>query len=467
MTMAAQEAYKENNRLLFTIAAMAAMGGLLFGYDTGVISGALLFLREDFSLDAKAQEWVVSVVLLGCIAGAAISGNVVDRLGRRRVIILTACVFALGSIWSGLASSIPMLLAGRLVIGLGIGVASYAVPLYISEISPPTYRGALVSLNQLLITIGIVCSYLVDDIFAHTDHTWRYMFLTGAVPAVILVTGMLFLPETPHWLMTRGREQRAFAILSRLMPASQAAAELEELRKNASRTTQGSCKELLAPWMRPALIIGVGIMFIQQATGINTVIYYAPTIFEMAGFTSATTAIAATVGVGLVNVLLTVVSIRLIDRIGRKPLLSSGLLGMVFSLTLLGLGFHFAADVGAGLKWITVGALIIYIGSFAISLGPIAWLLIAEIYPVKVRGLAMSIATLCNWGFNFCIAFTFLSIVDRLGKEGAFWLYAGIGLCGWFFCRFYVPETKGVSLPTIENNLRQGVPARHLGREPQ
>lgn len=452
-----------NKRLVFVIAAVAATGGLLFGFDTGVISGALLFLKKDFSLNAYAQEWVVSAVLLGCIFGAMVSGRMVDILGRKKSIIGTACVFAIGSMWTSMASGIPMLIAGRVVIGLAIGVASYAVPLYISEISPPQYRGALVSLNQLLITIGIVASYLVDDVFAGSAHTWRYMFLTGIIPALVLCIGMFFLPETPCWLTGKGREDKAQEILKRLMPGANAQTKLDAIHTASDNNGSGSMKELTADWLRPALFIGVGIMFIQQATGINTVIYYAPTIFEMAGFTSATTAITATIGVGIVNVVMTIVSIRLVDKLGRKPLLSAGLIGIVLSLAGLAIGFDFQAEMGNELRWITVGMLFIYIGSFAISLGPIAWLLIAEIYPLHIRGLAMSLATLSNWVFNFIISFTFLSLTETLGTAGAFWLYAGIGVIGWFFCRFYIPETKGVALDIIEKNLRSGVRSKDLG----
>lgn len=453
-----------NKPIVFTIAAVAATGGLLFGFDTGVISGALLFLKQDFNLTPHAQEWVVSAVLVGCVIGCAASGRLVDLLGRRVAIIGTACLFGAGSAWTASAGSPEILAAGRVVIGLAIGVASYAVPLYISEISPPQYRGALVSLNQLLITIGIVVSYLVDDAFAHTDGTWRWMFLTGAVPALIMGIGMLFLPETPSWLFRKGRERKGRNVLNRLMSAHDAEHEAAALMKTAGTARREGLGALAAPWLRPALLIGVGIMFIQQATGINTVIYYAPTIFEMAGFASATTAITATVGVGVVNVLMTVVSIRLVDRLGRKPLLSMGLIGMVVSLSGLALGFEFQSAMGGHLKWLTVAMLFLYIGSFAVSLGPIAWLLIAEVYPLHVRGLAMSIATLANWVFNFIISFTFLSLVEGLGKAGAFWLYAGIGVIGWFFCRYVVPETRGVPLETIETNLRNGVRSRDLGR---
>jgi sugar porter (SP) family MFS transporter len=450
------------SKLVYIVAAVAATGGLLFGFDTGVISGALLFLRETFQIGSAGQGVVVSSVLVGCIFGAAMSGRVTDLFGRKKVILVTAVIFALGSLVSSLAPGVGMLIGGRVLIGLAIGVASYAVPLYISEMSPPKIRGALVSLNQLMITIGIMVSYFVDEMFAHTEWTWRWMFFVGVVPAVVLFVGMFFLPRSPRWLASQNRESEARKVLSRL-GVSDPQGELDEMRKAMAPESQGELRELLSTWVRPTLIIGVGVMFVQQCTGINTVIYYAPTIFEMAGFGSASAAIGATVSVGAINVLFTVVSIYLIDRLGRKPLLYAGLAGMVLSLFALGLAFHFQQSLGGGLKWFTMGSLLVYIASFAISLGPIAWLLIAEVYPAHIRGVGMSVATLCNWLFNFIVALTFLTIIDWLGQAGAFWLYAAMGVLGLVFTRFYIPETKGVSLEAIEENLRAGKAARNLG----
>jgi sugar porter (SP) family MFS transporter len=352
---------------------------------------------------------------------------------------------------------------GRLVVGIGIGVASFAAPLYISEIAPSEVRGALVSLNQLMITIGIVVSYLIDDLFAGFDQGWRYMFLMGAIPALILGFGMFFLPASPRWLVAKGEEKKARQVLARLNPAELVDKELAAIKQTALNQPKGTWSELAEPWVRPALLVGVGIMFVQQATGINTVIYYAPTIFKMAGFSSDTAAITATLGVGLVNVLFTVVSIRLIDRVGRKPLLSWGLICMIISLLALGGAFWLAKILGPSLRWVAVGSLFIYIAGFAVSLGPVAWLLIAEIYPLKIRGLAMSLATLSNWVFNLVIAMSFLTITEALGKAQTFWLYALVGLGGWFFCRHLVPETKGSSLEVIEANLRAGRRTRDMG----
>jgi sugar porter (SP) family MFS transporter len=441
------------------VAAIAALGGLLFGYDTGVISGAILFVKEQFSLAATVEEMVVSAVLIGAIIGAAVSGQLSDTFGRRRIIIATAVVFIIGSLVSALAPDVAILVAGRIIIGLAIGIASFAVPLYISEISPAHARGALVSLNQLAITVGIVLSYVVDYVLAG-DKSWRGMFAIGVVPALILGIGIFFLPFSPRWLMSRSLPDKAREVLKRARGTDNVENEMKDIETSLSEES-GGWKELLEPWMRVPLVIGIGIMFFQQITGINTVIYYAPTIFGFAGFSSAQVAILATMGVGIVNVLMTVVAIRVIDRVGRRALLSMGLIGMAASLGALGLAFKMASFSGA-LKWIAVGSLMVYIASFAVSLGPIAWLIIAEVFPLKIRGRAMSLATMANWLFNLIIAMTFLTLIEKLGRAQTFWLYAILSIAGWLFCYFVVPETKGYTLEQIEEHWRKGGSPKQL-----
>jgi SP family galactose:H+ symporter-like MFS transporter len=441
------------------VAAVAALGGLLFGYDTGVISGAILFIKDQFSLTAAAEEIVVSAVLAGAIIGALLSGQLSDIFGRKRVIIATAVIFTIGSLTAALAPGVSLLVAGRLIIGLAIGIASFAVPLYISEISPAHARGALVSLNQLAITIGIVLSYVVDYALAG-DKSWRGMFAIGVAPAVILGVGVFFLPFSPRWLMSRSLPDKAREVLKRVRGTDNVENEIRDIAVSLEEEA-GGWKEFLKPWMRAPLIIGIGIMFFQQITGINTVIYYAPTIFGFAGFSSAQVAILATMGVGIVNVLMTVVAIKVIDRIGRRALLSMGLIGMAASLGVLGLAFNMASLAGA-LKWIAVGSLMVYIASFAVSLGPIAWLIIAEVFPLKIRGRAMSLATMANWLFNLIIAMTFLTLMEKLGRAQTFWLYAVLSIAGWVFCYFMVPETKGYTLEQIEEHWRKGGSPREL-----
>ncbi|MDD5495661.1 MAG: sugar porter family MFS transporter [Candidatus Omnitrophica bacterium] len=463
---------------IYTIAFIAALAGLLFGYDTGVISGAILFIKDQFKLTAGAQEGVVSSVLLGAVIGAAFSGGIADRFGRRRSIIVTALLFAVGAIGSALAPNLNMdiaysqsnfhitipavavIILFRLMIGIAIGVASYVAPLYISEISPADIRGGLVSLNQLMITCGIVVSYLVDYMLSMGQQEWRWMFGFGAIPALILIVGMISLPDSPRWLMSKGLVEQARGVLSRTHRKESVEEAINEINKTLGQK-ECSWAEVFEPCLRPALFVGIMLAFFQQVTGINTIIYYAPTIFEFAGFASHNVAILATIGVGMVNVLMTVVAIWLLDKVGRKPLLYVGMAGMALSLGMLGVAF-FLPTLSGALKWIAVGSVLCYIASFAVSLGPIFWLLIAEIYPLRVRGRAMSLATVANWGFNMIVAATFLTLMEKLGKPGAFWLYGALSVAGIIFTYLFVPETKGKTLEQIEEHLRSGKSLRTL-----
>jgi SP family galactose:H+ symporter-like MFS transporter len=436
-------------RFVYTTTAIAALSGLLFGYDTGVISGAILFIKKDFSLSSTGQEIVVGSVLVGAVLGASIGGEMADRFGRRITIIVNAAVFSLASIGTAFAPNVAALIAGRVVVGLAIGVASLSGPLYISEVSPNRLRGSLVSLNQLALTSGIVLAYLVDFAFA-SIRGWRIMLGLGAVPATILGVAMLSRPRSPRWLMSRGRVEEARATLREIEGREDSETELRDIRKSLEQES-GGMADLLAPFVRPALMVGAGLAILQQVTGINTVIYYAPTIFQGAGFSQASHSILATLIVGVVNVGMTIVAIRLIDRVGRRPLLLVSLTGMVFGLTVLGLAFAVPGLSGV-VGWAAVAAVVIYVGSFAIGLGPVFWLLISEIYPLKVRGIAMSTATVANWGANLVVAMTFLTLVQFAGRPGTFWIYAVIGVVALVFIHRFVPETKGRSLEEIERH---------------
>jgi sugar porter (SP) family MFS transporter len=443
-------------RFVRVAAAITATGGLLFGYDTGVISGALLFITKDFApLSSFLQGVIVSVLLVGAVTGAIAGGPLSDRLGRRPVVLLAAIIFAVGAIAAALAPNVLVLIFARFILGLGVGLASLVVPLYIAEIAPPATRGALVSLNQLMITIGILLSYIVGVAFTPIEG-WRYMFAVAVIPALILGIGMFTLPESPRWLVKNGKLDKARSVL--LLSRVEADVEtemqqMEEIERIERQQAQVGYKELLAPWIRPALIVGVGLAIFQQITGINTVIYYAPTILEKVGF-SAGGAIAATaLGVGAVNVGFTILAVYIVDRVGRRPLLLIGLIGMIVSLGLLGVVFSLGATSGAAGLLATI-CLALYIASFAISLGPIFWLMISEIYPLNMRGSAMSIAALCNWGSNFIVALIFPVLLATFGGAGSFWLFAVLGIVAWIFVYFMVPETKGRTLEEIEADLR-------------
>jgi SP family galactose:H+ symporter-like MFS transporter len=454
--------YSKGNRFVYAVVAFSALGGLLFGYDTGVISGAILFIRKDFALSDFTVEVVISAVLLGAVIGAAFGGDLADRFGRRKLIILAAVIFALAAITTAVVPSVPWLILGRVLVGIAIGIASIAAPLYISEVAPAQMRGSLVSLNQLAITIGIVVSYLVDYALSGIQG-WRYMLGLAAVPAIILGIGMLPLPDTPRWLVKHDETAKARAVLKRIRGEANVEDELEEIQTSLKKQSSGRA-ELFNPLVKPALIIGVVLAIFQQVTGINTVIYYAPKIFQFAGFVSASSAIFATVGVGVVNVIMTIVAILLLDRIGRRPLLLTGLAGMIFSLGLLSLAFYLPS-LGGLIGVLSVVGLMIYVGSFAIGLGPVFWLLISEIYPLKVRGLAMSVASEANWGTNLVVALTFLTLIQTVGKSGAFLFYALAGIAAWIFVYLLLPETKGRTLEEIEEHWRMGKHPRQMDKK--
>jgi SP family galactose:H+ symporter-like MFS transporter len=436
---------------IYVAALFAALGGLLFGYDTGVISGALIFIRKAFGLSTFQQELVVSVVLVGAAAGALLGGRFADRVGRRRTLLVTSIIFIAGAIACAEAGAVSVLVAGRAIVGLGIGLASTAVPLYISEVSPAESRGWQVSLFQLAVTVGILTAYLVDYAFSASEG-WRWMLGLAVIPGVLLGAGMLFLPETPRWLAEHGDLDTARGVLRKIRGTNDVAAEFEEIQKTLAESEEhGRWSDLWMPAVRPALTIGVGLAIFQQVTGINTVIYYAPEIIQKAGIQSASGAILATAGIGLANVLMTVVSMWLIDRSGRRSLLLVGIGGMIVTLAVLGLAFRVSTNSGA-LAQIAVVTLMAYVASFAISLGPIFWLLIAEIYPLKIRGIAEGTAAGANWAANFLVSLTFLTLVEWLSPSWTFWLYSLLSVAAWIFSYYLVPETKGRTLEEIERS---------------
>ena len=442
----------EETGFVFAAAGFAALGGLLFGYDTGVISGALIFIRTQFALTTFQQELVVSVVLVGAAIAALTGGRLADILGRRSMLLVTAAIFIAGAMVCAAAPSLNVLVTGRLIVGLGIGFSTSTVPIYISEVSPPQARGWQVSLFQLAITIGILAAYLVDYAFSSSG-AWRWMLGLAFVPGAILGLGMIGMPESPRWLAEHGESQRARQVLQRIRGIENIDSEWREIQETLAQADErGRFADLFAPHVRAALTIGIGLAIFQQITGINTVIYYAPVIVQSAGISSASGAILATAGIGLVNVLMTIVAMWLIDHVGRRPLLLTGIAGMIFSLAVL--GFVFRMPTGGALSWLAVITLMVYVASFAISLGPIFWLLISEIYPLKVRGVAEGTAAGVNWAFNFLVSLTFLTLIQILGSSWTFWLYAVLAIASWLFSYYLVPETKGRTLEEIERSFR-------------
>ncbi len=444
---------KKSGIVLLT-SAIAALAGLLLGYDTGSISGALGFIADAFHLDTVGKGGVISIVLVGGILGALINGIVADRLGRKLTVQGAALLFIAGAAASAFSPSAGALLASRFVLGLSLGAVSASAPLYIAEISPAAGRGRLVTLFQLAITIGILLGYFVDRSLTDSGD-WRLMLGTSAVPASILLFGMSILPPSPRWLIKMGREEEARKTLLKISGGdlSHAEAELNEIRHVMSLETKGGLADMLRPPVSSALVTGIGLFLVQQFVGINTVMYYAPSLFREAGMGSPDTAILATVSVGVVNVLATFIAVWLIDKTGRKPLLYAGLGGMLISLTAIGGIFAGGSDGGIGTGRATVIAVWFYIACFAFSLGPIPWLIMTEIFPLNVRGRAVSIATMSSWGANLVVSFSFLPLFETTGAAFTYWLYALVSLLGIVFVWRFVPETKGMSLEEIEERL--------------
>lgn len=439
------------NRYVYIASAVCALGGLLFGFDTGIISGAVLFITDDLELSPFLEGAVVSGILVGAIIGAGGSGPLADRFGRRKTTIAAGIVFAVGALGSAFATDVWSLIIARIVLGLAVGSSTIFVPLYIAEIAPKKSRGALSTLFQLAITIGVLTAYGVNYALAGAE-AWRWMLGLGAVPAIILVVGMLPLKESPRWLAIQGRQDEARSVLRRARNTEQEVDDEMRAIEDAKQHEEAGWGELKRRWVRPLLIVGIGLAIGQQIVGINTIIYYAPTIMQSTGF-GAATAIAATVGIGVVNVLFTGVALVVIDRVGRKKLLLMGLVGMAVSLLILGLGFALPTSSGATAAVTFIG-LLLYIASFGASFGVVLWVILPEIFPTRIRGVAMSLCTICHWSANLAVSLSFLPLVEAIGQTPVFWGYCAISIGAFVFVAKLVPETKGRSLEQIESDLR-------------
>lgn len=446
--------------MMYLTAGVAALAGLLFGFDTGVISGAILFINDAFHLNHIQTEIIVSTVLVGAFLGAIISGRLCDTIGRKRIILVTALIFIIGTLFCTFAQSVEQLIFGRIILGFAIGIASFATPIYLAEIALPKKRGLIVSLNQLAITIGILLSYLIDYYFSD-DGAWRMMFLAGIIPALLLFIGMLFLPESPRFLIAKGKILKAKEILKKLHGKESEfdfLAYLSPPQKNTKLKNLLRHKRLVT-----VLLIGITLAVAQQITGINTIIYYAPTVFKLAGFNS-NNAIFVTSLIGLVNVLATLIALPLVDKIGRKPMLYVGLTGMCLSLILLGLSLN-QANPSSLMRIMALLSMMVYITSFAISLGPMVFIILSEIFPLSIRGFGMSLAMCANWAANMIIAMSFLSFVHHLGMSNTFYLFAFFCVFTLYFVHGFIPETKGISLEQIEKHIFEGIKSKHLGQK--
>ncbi|MCX4427044.1 sugar porter family MFS transporter [Streptomyces mirabilis] len=453
---------EHGRRRVWRWAAIIALGGFLFGYDTGVISGALLYIKHDFSLNAFEQGSVVSILLVGAILGAVTAGRMAEHLGRRKALAVEGTVFLVGTALLTTAPDYWTLIVGRLVLGLAVGAASATVPVYLSEISPKEIRGRVLTLNQLMITIGILISYFINLAFS-SNGQWRGMFAVGAIPALVMVLGTLWLlPESPQWLILQGHADMARTVIASISDESRAD-QLIERTQRRHRVAQGGDTAgsqgwgvLRSPLVRPALVVGLTLAAMQQFGGINTIIYYAPTTIENTGLTAANS-ILYSVAIGVINLLMTVVAIWLVDRAGRRRLLLGSLAGMLVMLVLLGLSFVVGMNALLSLLF-----MVVYIAAFAVGLGPVFWVLIGELFPPAARAAGSSVSTTVNWASNFVVSLVFLPVVNAIGQGETFWVFAVVCAFGLWFVARYVPETRDRDFAQVDAALQA-----RFNRQPQ
>ncbi|WAC57530.1 sugar porter family MFS transporter [Gordonia sp. SL306] len=442
------------------VAVGASLGGLLYGYDTGIIGSALLFLQDDFGIsdDPGLLSVITSITLLGAIFGAIGTGPLSERLGRRWTVVLVAVAFIVFAIGCGLAPNVTVLIIFRFLLGLPVGGASQIIPTYIAELAPKHVRGTQAVLFQVMICVGTLVAYATGHALG-THAAWREMLAFAAIPAVVFLIIMLMLPESPRWLILKSREKDAAQALARVRPAGyDVSAELDEIR-SVSEPKTGSWRDLRTPWVRPALVAGLGVAFFSQATGISAIIYYAPSLLALAGFgTSAAT--LASIGVGVSLLVFTLVGMALLERLGRRKLVLWGLPGAVVVLAVLAMVLPWTAGAGAELSiGLQVLVMICLAGYFAFnggSLSVMTWLYMAEIFPLEVRGRAVSLCAFCLWVTNFLVTLLLYFAADKLGTGLVFGVLAVVNVIAWLFVWRWVPETKGRSLEEIESSLKGG-----------
>lgn len=447
-------------RNLYFIALAAALSGLLFGYDAGIISGAMLFIKKTFLLNDTEIGLIVSAVPLGALISAMFSGKINDLVGRKKILLATAIFFAVGSLVCSVTDNVTGLIIGRFLLGFAVGMSSSSAPMYIAEMAAKKHRGQLVTLYLIAVNGGLFVSYVVAYSFAHAG-LWRYMLGLGMVPAAILIICAFALPESPRWLVLKGKLTKATAILEKLHGAIKAQQEIHEIQ-SIRREAKLSLATILRSGYLRVILLGIMVSIFTQAVGINAIIYYAPTIFQKTGFNKATVSILATMGIGLTVTLAAAFAASFIDKVGRRKLLLSGLAGIILSLILIISSFHFITDQQT-LGWMMLLGSILFVACQGLSVGPACFLIPAEIFPAKIRGTGMGISIAFNWLTNALVAFLFPIMLDRYGIASSFSIFLMLSVIGWLLFYFYVPETKNISLERIELNALAGTKTRYLG----
>jgi sugar porter (SP) family MFS transporter len=446
----------DGKRFITMVYFFGALGELMFGFDTGVIGVALLFIKKEMKLSAVLQGWVVSSLLLGAAVGVGCAGILSDRFGRRPVLRMMAAIFALGALGAAFSSNVGWLIFFRCIMGLGVGASAVVVMVYLAEIAPTEHRGRIASLGQLMVVCGILLSYLLDYALS-PDAAWRWMIGLGFVPSAILFLGLFYLPESPRWLVKQNRTSEAAAVLRR-MGRSRPESEIREIEaieaQQVKRSLGAALQELTGPGLRLALIAALGLAILTQFMGINSIIYYAPTTLVTVGF-GQTASIIANVGIGALNVIVTVIALSLVDRAGRRRLLLLGCIGMVLAMVILGITMLALPHGNGAVAAVTLLCLLLFVISFGMSWGVCVRVVISELLPLNVRGSAMGLVLVFNWLANFLVSLIFPIALASVGIAAVFLTFAVLGIMSFFFVLGLVPETKGRSLEKIEADLRR------------
>ncbi|GGG13507.1 putative metabolite transport protein YfiG [Rhodococcoides trifolii] len=460
---------KSGSRFLTKLTVISTLGGLLFGYDTGVISGALLYMKDDLGLSAFGEATVVSSLLFpGAAFGALLGGRLSDVLGRKRTLLVCAMLFLVGALGCAVAPNVEVMVAARIILGLGVGAAAVTCPLYLAEMAPAERRGRMVTINELMIVTGQMLAFAINaalDAVIQDPHVWRYMLAVATIPAIALFVGMFALPDSPRWYAAQERLGDARAVLVQSRPASDVDRELTEIAQNAERERnedRGAAIRYLHyyPWMRRLLWTGIGLAVVQQATGINSVNYYAPTILEESGL-GVSASLVSTIAVGVTSVIMTIVGIVLLGFVSRRRMLTIGFVGVATSQAALALVFLLPQSDFR--SYVILAAMMVFVAFVQCFIGTCVWLLLSEIFPLAIRGFAMGIAVFVLWSTNAAISFLFPVVNSALGSTGTFGIFVIINIASIVFVRKYVPETKGRTLEELEDQFRDSefVPADH------
>ncbi|MDR7242647.1 sugar porter family MFS transporter [Priestia megaterium] len=454
---------KQGNQHSFlrTIILVSTFGGLLFGYDTGVINGALPYMSESdqLNLNSFTQGLVTSALLFGAAFGAVVGGRLADYNGRRKTILYLAILFFVSTIGCTISPNAAIMILCRFLLGLAVGGASVTVPTYLAEMSPAESRGKMVTQNELMIVTGQLLAFtfnaIIGNMLGENPHVWRYMLPIAAIPAVFLFFGMLRVPESPRWLVSKGKNNEALTVLQKIRESKRAKSELQEIEsayEQEAKMEKATFKDLTTPWVRRVVFLGIGIAVVQQITGVNSIMYYGTEILKDAGFQTEA-ALIGNIGNGVISVLATFVGIWLLGKVGRRPMLITGLVGTTTALLLIGI-FSLLFEGSAALPYIVLALTITFLAFQQGAISPVTWLMLSEIFPLRLRGLGMGVTVFCLWGINFLVGLTFPVLLASIGLSTTFFVFVVLGIGAILFVKKFLPETKGLTLEELEQRFR-------------